>query len=205
MASEEISVVVSPEDIELAAGILAHAFHTDPPFEYFIPDPVKRSQVLPQFFTRFVRHGKLFGEVYMPPSPEAAAIWLSPGNVDMTSDRERRSGLDELPEVFGEESFARLAPFLAHMEDMHHTTMTSDHWYLAFIGVEPGRQGRGVGGVMLRWMLSRADDNRMPCYLETFLARNVPLYLRHGFRVAIEGTMPGSGLPFWTMRRDPRL
>ena len=137
MAFEEISDVVSSVDIELAAGILARAFHTDPPFEYFIPDPVKRSQVLPQFFTRFVRHGQLFGEVYTPPSPEAAAIWFSPGNVDMTSDRERRSGLDELPEVFGEESFSRLAPFLAHMEDMHHTTMTIDHWYLAFIGVEP--------------------------------------------------------------------
>jgi hypothetical protein len=52
-------------------------------------------------------------------------------------------------------------------------------------------------------MLARADHERIPCYLETFLARNVPFYQRHGFKVVVEGTVPESGLAFWTMRREP--
>ena len=201
MASDEINVVL-PEDSGLAAGILARAFHTDPPFEYFIPDPVRRAQVLPHFFARFVRHGQLFGEVHtIPQPPEAVAIWLSPGSTDITPDKERRSGLDELPEVFGRESFARLSTFLASMSAMHHTAMADDHWYLAFIGVDPERQGRGVGGTLLGPMLTRAHRDRAPCYLETFLARNVPFYQRRGFMIVAEGTLPESGLAFWTMRR----
>jgi ribosomal protein S18 acetylase RimI-like enzyme len=204
MASDGINVVVSPEDIGLAARILARAFHTDPPFEYFIPDPVRRAQVLPQFFARFVRHGQLFGEVHTTPQPsEAVAIWLPPGSTDITPDQERRSGLDELPEVLGEDSFARLSTFLARMHDLHHAAMAGDHWYLFFIGVEPECQGRGIGGALLGPMLARAGHELIPCYLETFLARNVPFYQRHGFKVVVEGTLPESGLAFWTMRREP--
>src|SRR5262245_54316598 len=167
MASDGVSVVVSAEDVELVAGILARAFHTDPPFAYLIPDPARRAQLLPRFFERFVRHGQLFGEVHTTPQkPDAVAIWLPPGSTDITPERARRSGLDELPEVFGGESFKRLSAILARMNEMHHTAMPGDHWYLAFIGVEPDRQGRGIGGALMEPMLARAHHDRVPCYLE---------------------------------------
>jgi GNAT superfamily N-acetyltransferase len=204
MVSDGVSVVISPEDVGLAAEILARAFHTDPPFEYLILDPARRAQLLPRFFERFVRHGQIFGEVYTTrQQPEAVAIWLPPGSTDIPPERARRSGLDELPEVLGGESFTRLTAILARMNDMHHKAMPGDHWYLAFIGVEPDRQGRGIGGALMGPMLARAHHDRVPCYLETFLARNVPFYQRHGFKIVTEGTLPDSGLAFWTMRREP--
>lgn len=51
--------------------------------------------------------------------------------------------------MLGGDSYARLTTFLARMHNLHHTTMAGDHWYLEFIGVEPARQGRGLGGVLL--------------------------------------------------------
>ncbi len=192
--------VVSPEEVGLAAEILARAFHTDPPFEYFIPDPARRARLLPRLFERFVRHGQILGEVHTTPEkPEAVAIWLPPGSKEVTLDMARRSGLDELPEVLGGMSFARLSAFLSRMNEMHHTAMPGGHWYLAFIGVEPDRQGRGLGGALMRPTLARAQHDDLPCYLETFLARNVLLYRRHGFDIVEEGTLPDSGLAFWTM------
>lgn len=204
MASDRVRIVVAPEDVALAAGILARAFHTDPPLEYFVPDPARRTELLPEFFERFVRHGQIFGEVHTTPeTPEAAAIWLPPGHTDITPEGARRSGLDQLAEVLGEESFGRLSTFLARMTELHHTGMPADHWYLAFIGVEPGRQGRGIGSALMGPMLARARHDRVACYLETFLARNVPFYQRHGFEIVAEGRLPDSGLEFWTMRREP--
>ncbi len=204
MASDHISVVASSGDAGLAAGVLARAFHTDPPLEYFIADPARRAELLPKFFLRFVRYGQIFGEVHATPQkPEAVAIWLPPGNTDITPAGASRSGLDELPQLFGQESFNRLSVFLDRMSEMHHAAMPGDHWYLAFIGVEPDRQGRGLGGRLLEPMLARARRDRVACYLETFLSRNVPFYRRHGFNVVAEGILADSGLAFWTMRREP--
>ena len=105
--------------------------------------------------------------------------------------------------MLGEDSCTRMSTFLARMHDLHHSVMAGDHWYLFFIGVEPECQGRGIGGALLGPMLAHASHELIPCYLETFLARNVPFYQRHGFKVVVEGTLPESGLAFWTMRREP--
>ena len=64
------------------------------------------------------------------------------------------------------------------------------HWYLAFIGVDPARQGRGVGAALLRSRLRQCDREELPAYLESSNLENVPLYQHFGFHVT--GTL---GLP----------
>jgi ribosomal protein S18 acetylase RimI-like enzyme len=206
MDADPVRLVVSPDDGRLAAEVLARAFHADPPVVHFIPDPVRRAAVMPEFFERFVRHGQLFGEVHGPAARlEAIAIWLPPGRTDVTPERARRSGLDTLVDVFDGESFARLSAFLAQTADLHQRAMPGPHWYLAFIGVDPAAQGRGLGGALIAPGLARARREGTACYLETFQARTVPFYLRHGFTIVAEGRLPGSDLAFWTMRRDPSV
>jgi GNAT superfamily N-acetyltransferase len=57
------------------------------------------------------------------------------------------------------------------------------HWYLAFIGVDPVRQGHGVGAALLRSRLRRCDEEGLPAYLESSKLENVPLYQHFGFHV----------------------
>jgi len=64
------------------------------------------------------------------------------------------------------------------------------HWYLAIIGVDPARQGYGVGAALLRSRLRRCDQEGLPAYLESSNRENVPLYQHFGFHVT--GTL---GLP----------
>jgi GNAT superfamily N-acetyltransferase len=67
------------------------------------------------------------------------------------------------------------------------------HWYLPFIGVEPSRQGRGLGGALLRSALARVDSEGLPAYLESTNPRYRPLHERHGFEAIGEiriGTCP---------------
>ena len=57
------------------------------------------------------------------------------------------------------------------------------HWYLNVIGVDPVRQGHGLGAALLRSRLRRCDQEGLPAYLESSKLGNVPLYEHFGFQV----------------------
>ena len=77
------------------------------------------------------------------------------------------------------------------------------HFYLSVLGVEPGRQGQGVGSRLIGPGLEMCDREGVPAYLETAKARNVTFYERHGFRVTDERRLP-RGPKVWLMWREPR-
>jgi ribosomal protein S18 acetylase RimI-like enzyme len=76
------------------------------------------------------------------------------------------------------------------------------HFYIPYIGVAPGAQGRGLGTALLRPTLDRCDHERLPAYLEATSERNVALYERLGFQHLGEFNL-GTSPPLWPMRRPP--
>jgi GNAT superfamily N-acetyltransferase len=135
---------------------------------------------------------------------DGVAVWLPPGEAEITPERAARAGLDRAPEVLGAAAWERFRTLMDHMEQFHHQDVQPRHWYLPILGVDPAHQGRGLGGRLLAPILARADTEGLPCYLETVEPRNVPFYQKHGFAVVTEGVEPYSGVRFWTCRRDPR-
>ncbi len=95
----------------------------------------------------------------------------------------------------------RFFSLLARMEKSH---PAARHYYLFAIGVRPEAQGRGIGSALLRHVLPECDRARVPAYLENTNARNIPLYLRHGFEVTQELTLPFGGPKLWLMLRQPQ-
>lgn len=85
--------------------------------------------------------------------------------------------------------------------EMHKRHPRYPHWYLWFVGVEPERQGQGLGSRLLQSLSETAEADNVPCYLEADLASNVKLYERHGYRVQAEETLPPLGVRFWFMKR----
>ena len=74
------------------------------------------------------------------------------------------------------------------------------HWYLGTVGVEPQLQGRGIGTELVTAWLRLVDADRVPAYLETDTAGNIPFYQRAGFDVVEEiGIL---GVSIWAMRRE---
>ncbi|HLW69300.1 MAG TPA: GNAT family N-acetyltransferase [Candidatus Binataceae bacterium] len=193
---------LSDGEAEEAGQTLARAFHDDPPFVHFVPEAAQRVRVLSSFFSRFARYGMVSGEVQGTADRRGIAIWLSQEHA--SSKLATLAGLDQLSVIFGDVGFARLSAFLTFMEKLHHDSMAATHWYLAFIGVDPTHQGKGVGTALLKPMLDRAEAEALPCYLETFLARNVPFYRKNGFNLLSEGVEPSSKCQFWTFARDPK-
>lgn len=60
-----------------------------------------------------------------------------------------------------------------------------------------------MGGALLTPIFQRADQEGLPCYLETFVSANVPFYEHRGFKVVEAGVEPQSQVAFWAMKREP--
>lgn len=76
------------------------------------------------------------------------------------------------------------------------------HWYLWFLGVEPERQGQGLGSLLLDSLSRKAEADGVPCYLETDKPSSVRIYERHGYRVVAEDVLPPAELRLWFMKRE---
>lgn len=56
----------------------------------------------------------------------------------------------------------------------------------------------------MRSRLDRCDAEGAPAYLESSKESNVPYYMRFGFEVTGELTVPDGGPTMWQMWRHPR-
>jgi ribosomal protein S18 acetylase RimI-like enzyme len=197
-------VRVREDQIDVAAGVLARAFQLDPPILYVCPDPTSRARALPSMMKAFVTYAWMFGEpLTISEKPEAVALWLPLDDLRETPERDRLAGVDQIPTILGADAFTRLMHIATAVDRFHQQSAPGKHLYLSFLGVEPSRQGQGLGSALIRPMLERADAEGLPCYLDTFQPRNVPLYQKHGFKITIEEVEPNSGVRGWAFLREP--
>lgn len=187
-----------------AAKTLASAFMNDPLQTYAFPDPAIRLDRSVAHFESMVRYGLLAGEVWVTDGNiDAVGIWLPPEHREYREELFDKAGFNRLPESMGEEAFGRFMEVVEHLETLHKRDVPMPHWYGMVLGVEPSRQGQGLGRLLLRTMFGMADEQGVPCYLETAQPANVRFYTGNGFRVLLEGVEPKSGLRYWTFMRDP--
>ena len=197
------STAIAPAARDAASRILCRAFQEDPMLVHIVPDPGVRERVMPWFFDVTLRYGMLYGHVQVRAEQDGAAIWLTPGNTTMTPWRMVRTGLMSAPFKFGIGGFQRMMDIVGTVEKAHKRLAAGEHWYLMGIGVDPSRQGRGVGSALLSEQLQRIDTVGLPTYLETMNADNLPFYRRHGFEVGEQVQIPNG--PFvWAMLRPGR-
>lgn len=185
-----------------AAAVLARAFRDDPIQRYVTPDGDRRARLAPRTFGAVVRYCLLRGEVFTTPDLGGVACWVPPGGKTADLWGVCRSGMVLEPLRLGPAAFGRFMGVSAYMDAERRRVAPAPHWHLFVIGVEPSRQGEGIGGALLAPVLDRADAEGTPCCLETQTERNVRFYEKHGFSVASFGEP--RGLPVWTMIRAPR-
>ena len=198
------------EPVRLAEGqvaasgaVLARAMANDPLFTYMLSDPLERERLTPPLMAAWTRYGLLFGDVDVTAGPvEASAIWLPPSLI-RTEEQRDRAGLTAVVSAFSDGARARYDAVVQDHDRVRGAAQSVPHWYLVLIGVDPARQGLGLGTLLLRAGLSRVDQDGVECWLFNMKPRNVPLYQRHGFEIAVDGDLPDGGPHFWFMRRRP--
>lgn len=187
-------------DHEAAGEALALAFADDPAWAHLMPNPATRAeQLLALFKIELENQDPAHHQVWITEDGSGAAIWSSPGHWRASPSQTLRS-IRPLAAVFGR----RLAlAFWTLMRIERHHPGKPRHWYLHYLGVEPRRQGQGLGGALLAPMLEMCDREGIAAYLESSTERNRMLYERNGFALTGSFDMPAGGPPIREMWRDP--
>ncbi len=205
-ANEQAATVHKGSAGEVAgmAGSLARAFHDDPAFSWVLRGDLRRMRPLRRGFELFLRRVWLDDdETYTTADVVGAAVWEPPGAWKHGIGEQLRL----LPSALG--AFGRHLPrvlrSLAVLEGGHPAEPEfAPHYYLAFLGVDPVWQGRGLGSALIAPVLARCDRERTPAFLEASTPRNRAMYERHGFRVLGEFKLGRGAPPQWRMWREPR-
>jgi GNAT superfamily N-acetyltransferase len=108
-----------------------------------------------------------------------------------------------LPFKCGWSKLGRWLSFLQVSENYHGLDMsTQPHWYLALMFVNPNYQRQGVGSALLKPILDRSCDEKLPCYVVTFTDRAVQFYQKNGFGIIRKSRVSEDAPVFWNLRRD---
>ncbi len=186
-------------EIDRLAAVLARAFYDDPPTSWVFNDDARRLRLLERSYALFLR--KLWfeqDECYTTGGVVGAAVWERPGQWKVGVVDQLRL-LPAIARINGR-LLPRILRALAALESNH---PAEPHYYLAYAGVDPEWQGRGLGAALLRPVLDRCDAEQMPAYLEASSPRNRALYERLGFEVTEEFQVGKGSPPVWRMWRAP--
>jgi GNAT superfamily N-acetyltransferase len=186
------------------AEALARAFFDDPVFSWVLRHDPRRMKLLRRGFALFLRRIWLAHEqTYTTAGTAGAAVWEPPGMWKLPVARQ----LGLLPAMLGvfQRHSPRVLRSLAILEGGHPSEpQFPEHYYLAFLGVHPEWQGRGLGASLLAPVLERCDTEGKPAFLEASSPRNRALYERHGFEVTEEFALGRDAPPQWRMWREPK-
>ncbi|MEA2652574.1 MAG: hypothetical protein QOI85_2295 [Chloroflexota bacterium] len=191
----------TPQEIPELAATLARAFAHDPFYSFLAGDAPERSQRMQDGWSGILQFGSAgLAETYTTDDHAGVAVWIPPAHggpsfVDslrMTPSIARLAGWRRLRQVTNA---------IGALERRHHHHAPQPHFYLSALGVEPDRQGEGIGTALMQPVLDRCDRDGIPAYLETATARNVLLYERLGFDVVEELTLPDTDVHGWLMLR----
>ena len=189
---------------EALAAMLSRSFQNEPNFVYLIPDEQARLRSLRWFFQMVaIPASRLFGEICTTNQIDGASLWIRPGT-GFTLERMIRNATRRMPLKLDLPALRRSINLGARVEKARHRLVRRPHWYLLALGVEPSIDRCALSGLLIEPVLSRADSDKIPCYVEIFDERDFCFYERLGFRVEGAGNIPHGGPSFWTMIRAPK-
>lgn len=160
-------------DAQIAVDVITLAFAADPMARWTWPDASTYLAAISRMVHAFGGKAFALGCADCVDDHAGAALWLPPGT---EPDQEAMNGI--MQSTLTPAQLEQATALFKQMADYH---PHEPHWYLPLIGVDPARQGRGLGDTLMAHALARCDRDGVAAYLESSNPRNISLYRRHGF------------------------
>jgi ribosomal protein S18 acetylase RimI-like enzyme len=194
MTSPTIRAITAADETAAIETIVL-AFAADPVARWVWPRAEQFLAAMPRLVRAFGGNAFARGSAICTDDCIGAALWLQPG-IHPDDDALGEVIMSTVADDLRADAMSTFEQMAAYHPD-------EPHWYLPLIGVDPARQGKGLGDALMAYALQRSDRDRTPAYLESTNPRNISLYRRHGFEPL--GTIQaGISPPLVPMLRRPR-
>ena len=194
-ADKEQPVYLGQGEHDIIGSIFARAFADDPVNRWMFNGAVIQGAY--STLARWVYIPR--GIVYTSRDQTAGAMWLPPG---VKKDLPVAGNLAMAHALVTNGGLGAVKNALIFEQAVMKARPPGEYYYLGFIAVLPGQQGRGLGGQMMQPGLTLCERDKMPALLESTKEANIPFYERFGFKVSRK-IEPGHGCPpLWQMWRD---
>jgi ribosomal protein S18 acetylase RimI-like enzyme len=185
--------LATSDDIGRLTTTAVRAFADDPLLRWFFPDDGEYHDLAPPSIAYLCRRWQATESQWCTDDGVALAGWAPPGRPEVDVERPALTHTER-----------RLARFVALDAARNEHTPAEPHWYLNMLATHPDWQRQGLGAALMGEVFRIADDQGLPCYLETETSANVAYYRHHGFEVRSEFDLaiPGDPGPhMWGMLR----
>lgn len=167
--------VFTRDERDKALDIFTLAFVDDPVMRWFMAEAGPYLKHLGAAQAALGGRALDHGTAYYLEDMAGAAFWLPPC---VSVDEEAMGAF--VTAAVPEKLMGDLGGVVEQMGTYH---PQEPHWYLAVLGIDVHRQGKGLGSVLMKHALARVDREGATAYLESSNPRNIPFYERHGFEV----------------------
>ena len=166
-------------DVDAVTDTIRLAFLADPIWGPALTRPDGSTDHLDAFWRLYVEGGQRFSTVFMLEDASAVAVWIPPGEAELSEEQE--VVLNRLvQENFPGELTPKMFELYDRMERVHPRDIP--HAYLCIIATHPDHRGRGLGQQLLAANLADWDAQGIPSYLESTNPANLHRYERAGYR-----------------------
>lgn len=159
------------KNIEQVKSVLKLGFSNDDLLRWVFPSADSFLKCFDIWMEEFSKESFKNNIVFSEENFHGSSLWHPPG---FEFDE---SVLNSTFEFIPENRLEGTLKFFEEFSEYHPT----DAWYLAFIAVDPSKQGSGIGSFILKEALKMIDEKNEKAYLEASSERNMSLYERHGF------------------------
>jgi ribosomal protein S18 acetylase RimI-like enzyme len=161
---------------------------------------VKREAML-RYMDYSMKEAEKFGELFIPAKHQyGTSIWSKPLSPKLENEKKSNKELF-LRTNMGEASLNTYLKITDFMSSQIESVVPSDAWYLSIIGILPEFQGKGLGADLIKPVLTKTDDLKVPTYLETFTPQNKAFYNRLGYQDVASFKEPVTNSMYWVMAR----
>lgn len=193
-------------DLERLAATLSAAFADDPVQRWLFEPAADPDAARGRFFRFFLDEYFGLGHTYLVAGaagsarPAGGALWAPPDRDVLHEDR-----IGPLVEMVTADLGDETIPRLSELARAAEARPAAPHFYLGILGVDPERQGEGLGEELIEPVLAMCDAGGFVAHLESSNPRNLGFYERLGFETDSSFHCGGpAGPPMTVMSRRPR-